>query len=183
MMNKSIALMSAPLPPSTQTRKNYVRRVVESVKRCSSVDVLIIGSLSSFINYNPSIRSKTRNVVIMGKPLSGDTTQRAGNYSFKCEYDMATWRPPLCIEAGTSGHGAAVDGADYWAIDCCFRAGGKSLMWDQMAALFLLYHEVFVKVGGAGSHYEPTVTPSSLRQMWTDASSKSGDYVGSPSFM
>ena len=56
-------------------------------------------------------------------------------------------------------------------------------MWDQMAALFLLYPVVFMKVGGAGGHYEPTVTPSSLRKMWTDASSKSGDYVGSPSFM
>ena len=234
-MNKSIALMSAPLPPSTQTRKNYVRRVVESVKRCSSVDVLIIGSLSSFINYNPSIRSKTRNVVIMGKPLRGDTSQQPGNYSFNCEYDMAACElafnkqlprlkyfyvdpPRTALDSNPVGNqefvygptramvqaleprglpyalkqallgtvrdgslGAAVDGADYWAIDCCFRAGGKSLMWDQMAALFLLYPEVFMKVGGAGGHYEPTVTPSSLRQMWTDATNKSVNYVGSPS--
>ena len=235
MMNKSFALMSAPLPPSPQTRKNYVRRVVESVKRCSSVDVLIIGSFSSFIHYSPSIRSKIRNVVIMGKPLRGDTSQEPGNYSFNCEYDMAACElaftkqlprlkyfyvdsPRTALDSNPVGNqefvygptramvqaleprglpyalkqallgtvrdgslGAAVDGADYWAIDCCFRAGGKSLMWDQMAALFLLYPEVFMKVGGAGGHYEPTVTPSSLRQMWTDATNKSVNYVGSPS--
>jgi hypothetical protein len=77
--------------------------------------------------------------------------------------------------------GAAVDGADYWAIDCCFRAGGKSLLWDQSAALFLLHPDVYRKVGGAGGHYEPTVTPAGLRTLWTNATNKSVDYVESPS--
>jgi hypothetical protein len=235
MMNKSFALMSAPLPPSPQNRNKYVRKVVASLKDCNSVDVLIIGTFSSFINYSPAIRSKIKNVVIMGKPLRGDTTQTPGNFSFNCEYDMAACKMafnkqlpglnyyyvdptrtafdsnplgrqefvygptrdmveplaerglPHSLKQALLGTvrdgslGAAVDGADYWAIDCCFRAGGKSLLWDQSAALFLLHPDVYRKVGGAGGHYEPTVTPAGLRTLWTNATNKSVDYVESPS--
>ena len=77
--------------------------------------------------------------------------------------------------------GPSVKGADYWAIDCCFAAGGKSLLWDQSAALFLLHADVFKKVGGAGGHYEPTVTPEQLRNFWTQDTNKSVDYVDTPS--
>jgi Inosine-uridine preferring nucleoside hydrolase len=235
MMNKSFALMSAPLPPSPQDRNKYVRKVVDSLKYCKSVDILIIGTFSSFINYSPAIRSKIKNVVIMGKPLRGDPNQAPGNYSFNCEYDLAACKLafkkqlpglkyfyvdptrsafdsnplgkqdfvygptrdmvealgqrglPYALKQALLGTvrdgslGAAVDGADYWAIDCCFRAGGKSLLWDQSAALFMLHPEIFRNVGGAGGHYEPTVTPNRLRQLWTDASNKSVNYVDSQS--
>lgn len=231
MMSTAFALMSSPLPPSAHNRSKYVGKVVASLKNCRSVDILIIGSFSSFVNYSPAIRSKIRNVVIMGKPLRGDTSQEPGHYSFNCEYDMASCRlafnrqlpglryffvdvPRTNLDENPVGQqafvygptrsmvealeprglpfalkqallgivrdgslGAAVDGADYWAIDCCFRAGGKSLMWDQTAALFLVHPEIFRKVGGAGGHYEPTVTPTRLRALWTKVTNMSRTYM------
>ncbi len=234
MMNKSFALLSTMLPPSPQGRNKYVRQVVDAVADCKSVDVLIIGTFTSFIEYSPKIRSKIKNVVIMGKPLRGDTSQKPGNFSFNCEYDMkacetafdkqlpglsyfyvdvprtklddkplgrqdVVYGPTLPMVEGLASRGlpntlkqalvgtvrdgplgAAVKGADYWAIDCCFVAGGKSLLWDQTAALFLLHADLFKKVGGPGGHYEPKVTPEELRKMWTRDTNKAVTYVDKP---
>lgn len=236
MMNKAFTLLSTALPPSPQNRSKYVQHVVDALADCRSVDVLIIGTFSSFVNYSPRIRSKIKNVVIMGKPLRGDTTQRPNNYSFNCEYDMAScelafdrqlpglnyfyvdvprttydeepvghqnvvYGPTLGMVDGLSDRGlpntlkqsllgivrngplgAAVKGPDYWAIDCCFAAGGKSLLWDQTAALFLIHANKYQKVGGPGGHYEPTVTPDKLRELWTDATNKATVYVEEPMF-
>ena len=44
--------------------------------------------------------------------------------------------------------------------------GGKSLLWDQLAALYLLRPEAFVPVGG---HVETTLTPQQVRRAWTAA--------------
>lgn len=235
MMNKSFALMSTPLPPAPQESKKYVKKIVNALAGCKSVDILVIGTFSSFVNYSPAIRSKIKNVVIMGKPLRGDTTQTPGNFSFNCEYDMTacttafdqqlpglkyfyvdpartefdknpvghegfvygptlkmvdglekrglpnTLRQALVGTVRGGSLGPAVKGADYWAIDCCFAAGGKSLLWDQSAALFLLHADAFKKVGGVGGHYEPIVTPEQLRNFWTQDTNKAVDYVDTPS--
>lgn len=232
MMGRAFALMSTPLPPSPPPRNDYVKQVSEAVANCSSVDILVIGTFTSFVNYSPAIRRKIRNVVIMGMPLRGDPTQRPGNFSFNCEYDMKACEtvfagqlpglahfyvdPPRgAFDKDPVGHqdkvygptlqmvqgledrglpntlkqalvgtvrngslGEAVKGADYWAIDCCFRAGGKSLLWDQTAALFLLHSDVFSKVGG---HYEPNLQPEALRLLWTNATNQALSYVEAPS--
>ncbi len=234
MMGKAFALLSSPLPPSPSRDNDYAREVAEAVADCDSVDILVIGTFTSFVNYSPVIRAKIRNVVIMGMPLRGDPTQRPGNVSFNCEYDMkscetafnrqlpelnyhyvdpprsdldktpvgrqdAVFGPTLSmVEAlenrglpfalkqallGTVRDGSlgpAVKGADYWAIDCCFRAGGKSLLWDQTAALFLVHPEAFTMIGGSGGHHEPKVTPDALRALWTSATNKAAAYVEAP---
>lgn len=234
MMNKSFALLSTMLPPSPQGRNDYASKVVAAVADCKSVDILIIGTFTSFNDYSPLIRSKIKNVVIMGKPLRGDTSQKPGNFSFNCEYDMKACKkafdkrlpglnyffvdvPRTKLDEDPVGHqdvvygptakmvealvgrglpntlkqalvgtvrdgplGAAVKGEDYWAIDCCFVAGGKSLLWDQTAALFLLHADLFRKVGGPGGHYEPQVTPEELRTLWTKATNKAVTYVEKP---
>lgn len=231
MMGSAFALMNAPLPPSPPPRNDYVKQVGEAVADCSSVDVLVIGTFTSFVNYSPAIRAKIRNVVIMGMPLRGDPTQRPGNFSFNCEYDMKACEtafdgqlpglshffidPPRGdFDKDAVGHqdtvygptlqmvtqledrglpnalkqaltgtvrngslGEAVKGADYWAIDCCFRAGGKSLLWDQTAALFLLHADDFTKVGG---HYEPALPPDAFRLLWTNSTNATLTYVGAP---
>lgn len=234
MMSSAFALMTTPLPPSPQAQNDYVREIADVLADCGSVDILIIGTFTSFINYSPDIRSKIKNVVIMGKPLRGDSTQKPGNFSFNCEYDMKACEtsfnrqlpqlnyffvdPPRSKQdSDPVGHqdtvfgptlamvealdkrglpntlrqalvgivrdgslGPAVKGADYWAIDCCFRAGGKSLLWDQSAALFLVHPEAFKKVGGSGGHYEPSVTAEELRRLWTQATNKAVTYFEAP---
>lgn len=234
MMNKAFALLSTMLPPSPQGRNDYAAKVVAAVSDCKSVDILIIGTFTSFNEYSPLIRSKIKNVVIMGKPLRGDTSQKPGNFSFNCEYDMKACKkafdkrlpgltyffvdvPRTKLDEDPVGHqdvvygptatmvealvgrglpntlkqalvgtvrdgplGAAVKGEDYWAIDCCFVAGGKSLLWDQTAALFLLHADIFKKVGGTGGHYEPAVTPEELRTLWTQDTNKAVTYVEKP---
>ena len=218
MMNKSFALMSAPLAPSPRGGDRYVKQLV-----------------SALADYSPVIRSKIRNVVIMGKPLRGDTSQKPGNFSFNCEYDMAScvtafdtqlpglkyfyvdpprtafdgnplgqqafvYGPTLAMVDALADRGLpnalkqalvgvihdgplgpAVQGEDYWAIDCCFKAGGKSLLWDESAALFLLHPNIYTLAGGPGGHYEQTVLPDKFRELWTTDTNKSITYVETPS--
>lgn len=234
MMGSAFALMSTSLPPSPEKHNDYVKDVTHALADCSSVDILVIGTFTSFVNYSPAIRSKIRNVVIMGMPLRGDTTQRPGNFSFNCEYDMpacetvfdrqlpglahffvdpvrtefdknpvghqtTVYGPTLAMVEGLQGYGLpnalkqaltgtvrdgslgpAVQGADYWAIDCCFRAGGKSLLWDQSAALFLVHPDAFQKLGGPGGHYEPSLSADEMRMLWTTSTNAAVTYVEKP---
>lgn len=234
MMGSAFALLSTALPPSPPAENDYVKEVADVLADCESVDILVIGTFTSFVNYSPAIRSKIRNVVVMGMPLHGDPTQRPGNFSFNCEYDMkacetafedqlrelsyffvdptrtefdtapvgrqaTVYGPTLAMVNALEPRGlpnglkqalvgvvrdgslgAAVEGEDYWAIDCCFRAGGKSLLWDQSAALFLVHPEAFENVGGPGGHYEPAVSPDDLRALWTSATNAAVTYVAAP---
>lgn len=228
MMERAFALMSTSLPPSAPARNDFVGEVAAAVADCSSIDILVIGTFTSFIQYSQEIRPRIRNVVIMGMPLRGDPTQRPGNFSFNCEYDMNACQmafdgqlpglshffvepPRTAFDKEPLGHqgtvygptlgmveglesrglpntlkqallgvvrdgslGAAVKGADYWAIDCCFRAGGKSLMWDQSAALFLVHPDDFTKVG---HHYEAKLSAEELRRLWTRSTNDASHFV------
>lgn len=234
MMGSAFALLSASLPPSPQVKNDYVKDVVEVLVDCSSVDILVIGPFTSFINYSPAIRSKIKNVVIMGMPLRGDPTQSPGNFSFNCEYDMMSCEtafnnrlPKFAyffvepkrtkLDYSPAGHqdtvygptlamvdalepyglpnslkqalvgivrngslGAAVEGEEYWAIDCCFKAGGESLLWDQSAALFLVRPDVFEKVGGSRGHYETVLSADDFRTLWTEYTNAAVRYFESP---
>ena len=230
MMGSAFALLSTALPPSPPDGYNYSQEVADVVADCNSVDILVIGTFTSFINYSPAIRAKIKNVVVMGMPLRGDPTQKPGNFSFNCEYDMKACETafneqlpgltyffvgPVRTKLDTTpvGHqdtvygptygmvdaleprglpnalkqalvgivrngslGTVVEGEDYWAIDCCFKAGGKSLLWDQSAALFLVHPEAFKNVGGSGGHYEPSVSPDDFRALWTRATNAAVTY-------
>ena len=234
MMGSAFALMSTALPPSPQAANNYVKDVTDVLADCKSVDILVIGTFTSFVNYSPAIRSKIKNVVIMGMPLRGDPTQKPGNFSFNCEYDMKACETAFNTQLRDLSHffvepkrterdatpvgqqktvygptfemvealesrglpntlkqalvgtvrngslGAAVEGEDYWAIDCCFKAGGKSLLWDQSAALFLVRPDAFMNVGGSGGHYEPSLSPDDFRKLWTSTTNTSVTYVEAP---
>lgn len=84
-------LLPKPVIPAADN-PNYVQDVLSATSQCSQVSVLIIGTFSSFINYSPAIQSKINNVVIMGRPLYPSRYNRDGslNYSFNCEYDLAS---------------------------------------------------------------------------------------------
>jgi inosine-uridine nucleoside N-ribohydrolase len=68
--------------------------------------------------------------------------------------------------------GEDVPGPDYWAIDCCLRRSGKSLLWDPMAALYLVRPELFSQVGGPEPHFETQLSPGQIRQVWTETSNR-----------
>ena len=58
--------------------------------------------------------------------------------------------------------------------------GGNSLMWDQSAALYMVYPEVFSQKfadGGGGAYSTPDkVTPDQLNQLWTNATNKAVNF-------
>jgi hypothetical protein len=222
VMNRLNNFLATELPPSVPTNRDYVQQVVNAVADCHGIDVLIIGTFSSFVNYSPAIRSRIGQVVIMGKPLEGDPTQRPGNYSFNCEYDMPSCRkvffeqlpglryayvdvprtacdttpaatgcqgvvygPNTAMVNGLASLGlpaamkkVLLNNPDSWNIDGWPNAtyGGKSLLWDQSASLYLVYPEIFAQVGGAGGHYETTLAPDEYRRWWTDGTNSAVTY-------
>lgn len=213
MMNRLNDFLPVPLRLARPERPQYERRVAHAVAGCRSIDIEIIGTFTSFIHYSPRIRSKINKVVIMGKPLRGDQSQRPGNFSFNCEYDMPACKlafnrqlPGLryayvdvprthCDEtpsaSGCAGkvYGPTLSMVEHlrnpglphtlkqvllnhpssWAIDRWEESGfgGKSLLWDQSASLYLLKPDSFHKVGGGGGHYETTRSPAAFRHQWT----------------
>ena len=221
LMNRVNNFMAAPLPPSGD-KPDYKAQVSKAVSECKSVDVLIIGTFSSFVNYSPVIESKINSVVIMGKSLEGDTTQKPGNYSFNCEYDMQACKKVFYEQlpkykhvyvdvprsacdttpnkAGCKGkvYGPNVDmvksldtqglpntlkqilmgHTESWDLDDWPNKhyGGKTLLWDQSAALYMIYPEIFKKVGGLKGHYEADISPEQLRAKWTEATNNAKTY-------
>ncbi len=222
MMNRLNDFLPVALPPSPSVLPSYKKQVVAAVAGCQTVDILVIGTFTSFVHYSPLIRSKIGEVVIMGKPLRGDKSQRPGNFSFNCEYDMAACRyasnkqlPGLnyafvdvprthCDETPNTGSCAGtvygptlsmvqsltskglpnalkqvlLNHPSSWALDGWETSGfgGKTLLWDQSASLYLLDHSIFKKVGGRGGHYETTLMPDPFRKKWTKFTNKSVVY-------
>lgn len=218
LMNRLNDSLPVAPPATLDANRDYVADVTHAVASCERVDVLVIGTFSSFVGYAPALGAKLKNVVVMGKPLEGDTSQRPGNYSFNCEYDMPactkafreripgatyTWvdvprtscdttpNAEGCVGKVYGPNGAMVNGLvdtglpgalkrvllhnpKSWDIDDWPNAtyGGKSLLWDQSAALYLFHPEWFTMVGGTGGHYETTADPQAFRTLWTDATNR-----------
>ena len=221
LMNRVNNFMGASLPPSGE-KQDYKKQVSAAVSECKSVDVLVIGTFSSFVHYSPVISSKINFVVIMGKPLEGDSTQKPGNYSFNCEYDMpackkvfyeqlpnykhayvdvprsscdTTPNKGACLGKVYGPDAAMVKNLDSqglpntlkqvllghtqsWNLDSWpnKQYGGKSLLWDQSAALYMIYPEIFKKVGGPNGHFEADVSPEKFRAKWTEATNNAKTY-------
>lgn len=214
-MNRINDLLPLPVTAAPEN-PNYVQDVVNATAPCASVSVLVIGTFSSFVNYSPAIKSKITGVVIMGRPLYPSRYNPDGslNYSFNCEYDLATcqtaftqlqtlnpiWvdvpRPPstepqyrpsreMVTALALGGLPNALSRAlmsnlHTWDFEemkpINGGPGGNSLMWDQSAALYLVYPEVYSQnfaEGGGGAYWTPSkVTPSQLNQLWTNATNK-----------
>lgn len=221
LMNRVNNFMATSLPPSDE-EQDYKTQISKAVAECKSVDVLIIGTFSSFVNYSPVIDSKINTVVIMGKPLEGDTSQRPGNYSFNCEYDMPACKkafyeqlpkykhtyvdvqrsacdstpnkegcrgkvygPDLAMVSNLESQGlpntlkqVLLKHPESWNLDTWpnEQYGGKSLLWDQSAALYMIYPELFKKVGGPNGHFEADLSPEDFRAKWTEATNRAKTY-------
>ncbi|CAN5608868.1 hypothetical protein BH09ACT7_BH09ACT7_23280 [soil metagenome] len=92
VMNRLNNFLPTDLPPAPGP-DDYVQQVIDSVADCGQVDVLVIGTFTSFVNYVPAIRDKIGRVVMTGRPLQGDPEVEPGE-SFNCGYDL-----PSCEEA------------------------------------------------------------------------------------
>jgi len=77
----------AVAPPAAPAKPDFVDALVKATADCKSVDFMMIGSYTSFVQYSPALAPKIGAVVSMGKPI-GDPTQRPGVVSFNCDYDM-----------------------------------------------------------------------------------------------
>lgn len=218
IMSRLNNFLPTELPP-TAVPHDYVRDVENAVAGCRVVDVLIIGAFTSFLNYSPAIRSKIGNVVIMGKPLAGDPSNEPGNFSFNCEYDMAScekvfydqlpglkytyvdvpkggcdktpntpgcpgtvFGPTLSMVQALQPAGlpntlkqVLLNDSRTWALDTWEQAGygGRSLFWDQSAALALVDPSLF---GPVGSHVETVLSPDDFRARWTALTNLSAVY-------
>lgn len=221
LMNRINNFTVSGMPPAG-VQADYKNQVVKAVSNCKTVDVLIIGTFSSFVNYSPAIESKINHVVIMGKALEGDTTQRPGNFSFNCEYDMPACKKVFYEQlpkykytyvdvprskCDTTPNQGACKGTVYgptlemvknlhseglpntlkqvllgytnsWNLDTWPNKiyGGKSLLWDQSAALYMVYPEIFKKLGGPNGHFEAAVSPQEFRAKWTEATNQAKTY-------
>lgn len=219
-MNRLNGFIASALPPA-QADTDYGAQVLNAVSNCKNVEILNIGTFSSFVNYSPEIESKISRVVIMGKPIEGDATQGQGKFSFNCKYDL-----PACKkffykqlpkyqyvyvdvprskcdntpnQEGCKGrvYGPTLDmvnnldsqGLPTPLKEYCFKIpiagldtwpnktyGGKTLMWDQSAVLYIIYPEIFKKVGGPVGYYESAVSPEELRVKWTQATNQAKTY-------
>ncbi|CAN5132518.1 hypothetical protein BH09ACT8_BH09ACT8_07410 [soil metagenome] len=88
IMNRLNNFLPTELPPAP-VQDDYVQQVVDSVADCARVDVLVLGTFSSFVFYSRAIRAKIGRVVITGRPLEGDPEVEAGE-AFNCGYDLAS---------------------------------------------------------------------------------------------
>ena len=168
-------------PPET-----YLNQEVDkALRRCQTVDVLVTAPWTTFAVYGPGIGAKLRRVITQGVP-----PQEGQAPGFNCGYDRAAcdavlgnedlaskieW-VALPADAGQS----FVPSADmFQGLATTGLAGTIGVMmqinpstvsdgyiWDDTAALYWLYPNLFHQVG---DHYEPDVPAATLKANWRTA--------------
>lgn len=204
-LEKLNGLLLDPIIPAPNVF-DYSASVASAVQDCESVDVVVLGPLTSFVHYSGDLQQKINRVIMQGKPL-GDSSQKPGVVSFNCRFDMdscekartqlnnynAIWVDvPRDTDPPYSPSGSMVEGLDNTGLPGTLKAalnanpalwrteditnGNVILLWDQSAALFVTHPEVFARVGG---HWETTLSPSEFRTQWTSDINNANRHVGS----
>jgi inosine-uridine nucleoside N-ribohydrolase len=155
--------------------------LVEATRHCGSIDVLVLGPWSSFVQYAPALGNKIGRVLASGRPLAENNPD-----NFNCVYDQAA-----CEAADLLLRGRTVAWVDLPAdaspipsyqptlemIERLAQAGMPGVLraallldpsqwlgtrlWDDTAALYLLAPQGFAV---HGAHLEPTVNEETLRR-------------------
>lgn len=153
--------------------------LMQAVRGCNKVDVLVLGPWSSFVAYAPMLRPLIRRVVASGRPLAENFPD-----NFNCVYDQ-----PACDAADTLLRrlrsavwvDLPLDGPSYAPtedmVSQLAEAGLPALLraalnadpsqwlgtrlWDDSAALYLLAPEYFA---AKGAHFEPAIDEAKLRK-------------------
>ncbi|MCG7595523.1 nucleoside hydrolase [Mycobacterium sp. PSTR-4-N] len=218
LMNRLNDFLPTALPPAPRA-EDYVQRVADAVATCRQVDVLLLGPLTSFVDYEPAIRPKIGRVVISGRPVNADSDLEAVE-SFNCSYDRPSCatvfhdqlpglthsfvdvpRSDCDLTPNRAGCKGTVYGptlemvralgpvglpntlkqillnhTNSWAADTWEHSGygGRSLFWDQSAALELLAPELFRDVG---PYRETTLSPADFQRAWVERTNSSVSYA------
>ena len=152
--------------------------LLDALKGCHQVDVLMLGPWSSFVQYAPMLRSLIRRVVASGRPLAENNPD-----NFNCVYDqpacekadrlLRTIRRTVWVDLPADGtsyaptlemvselDGAGMPGLLRAALDANQAAWLGTRLWDDTAALYVLAPDQF-KANGA--HLEPIIDEETLR--------------------
>lgn len=95
MMNRANGLLSSE-PASWPLDSAYPQKIAAAVNHCKTVEVLLIGTYTSFNNYVALISDKLKRVVIMGEHI-GDQTRSPGRESFNCSFDINACKAAMPI--------------------------------------------------------------------------------------
>lgn len=189
--------LSGPTLAPDYTRRGLVTGVRDALRGCASAEVLLIGPFTSFVRYSPKVRGIVSSVVMQGKPLEGDPTQRPGSTSFNCGYDEASCREAFAqlrglrpawvdVPRGTTPAYqptmASVDQLRQEGLPGALRTALKATLWTwepgslSPGSSSLLWDDsaaVFLldREGYAkvGGHWEPIFSPEDLRHRWVEA--------------
>lgn len=189
--------LSGPTLAADYTRRGLISGVRDALRGCTSAEVLIIGPFTSFVRYSPKVREVISSVVMQGKPIEGDPTQRPGSTSFNCGYDEASCRTafsqlrglrpawvdvPRGVTPAYQPTMASVDELRQEGMPGALRTALKTTLWTWEPGSLspgnasLLWDDsaaIFLldREGYArvGGHWEPTISPEELRQRWVRA--------------
>ena len=90
-MSRANGHLSAAIASETTaavSARQISTRVRAAVRGCRSITVVVVGPFTSFVSYSPAIRDRISRVVMQGKPITGDSTQKPAETSFNCGYDL-----------------------------------------------------------------------------------------------
>ena len=168
-------------PPETFLNQE----IDKALRRCESVDVLITAPWTTFAVYGPGIGKRLRRVVTQGVP-----PKQGQAPGFNCSYDQAacdrvlgdedlaakiewvalpanadaSFVPGPAMAQGLATTGLPGTTAVMMQINPAAVSDGY--IWDDTAALYWLYPDLFHKVG---DHYEPEVPAAQLEENWRTA--------------
>lgn len=201
-MHRINGLLTKPLMPKTQNNRQYASEVFKAMAGCKSISVLVIGAFTSFVDYSPAIRDRIKSVVIQGRPFISneyDKPRLSFNCEYdlnSCQkaFDQLKGLNPVWVDVPReavppySPTLEMVNGLDNVGLPGALKAalmanqklwdleyltqGNQSRLWDQLAALYLLYPDAFHLVDG---HMEPKLSPSEIQRMWTAAVNKNNN--------
>jgi inosine-uridine nucleoside N-ribohydrolase len=174
--------------PFASRAQSMTRALVDATQHCDSIEVLMLGPWSSFVQYAPALGDKIQRVLASGRPLAENNPD-----NFNCVYDQ-----PACEAADRllrSRHVAAawVDmptdaspNPSYEPTEAMIERLAQTGMpgvlraallldptqwlgtrlWDDSAALYLLAPQGFAL---NGAHFEPALDEDTWRQLLVTA--------------
>ena len=193
-MHRINGLLTKPLMPKTEKNRKYSQEIFDAMVGCKSISVLVIGAFTSFVDYSPAIRDRISSVVIQGRPYTSDQYDKprlSFNCEYdlnSCQkaFDQLTGLKPVWVDVPReavppySPTLEMVNGLDDVGLPGTLKAalmanqklwdlnyltqGNQSRLWDQLAALYLLYPDAFHLIDG---HMEPRLSPFEIQNMWT----------------
>ena len=173
--------------PTKASKTNIADSVRYATKDCKEIEVLALGPWTSFVQYAPQLAGRLKRVIASGRPIQETTPE-----NFNCEYDIASCRQAseilynvreaIWVDLPTDSSVNPSYAPTTKMINALPTTGLPGLlrallnldpsqwlttrMWDDSAALYILYPTSFVV---RAAHLEPIINEVKLRNLWLDA--------------